>query len=455
MRISKKAAVLAVTYITAGFLVLGGFILQADIRAGSFQRKIAVNYNHAFSELATAMEELDVTLKKAVRTSTPTMMSAVCAQAYANAMGAQAALASLPYGNIELEHTAAFIAKTGDYTYFLSKSSAGGTQCDDETRENLRVLSESASAVSQTLSSLYAQLLSGSVSVDELREAEAQISSQEDSLVDTGMAGSFQKMESEFPELPSLIYDGPFSEHIENAAPLYLEGMEDIDEAQAEKIARKFIGAESENFECQYLREGDEIPVYVVTHSNGSEVMTFEISKAGGQVLYFGTSRPAGEAVLSPEEGLNIASQFLDKQGFDSMESTYWEQEGGELTVNFSYSDNGVICYPDLIKVMVSLDTGRIRGFESLGYMMCHTDRDIPEAAISTEDARGIISDSLNVAGHNMAVIPTSGKYELYCHEFLCEDQDGSRCLVYIDAVTGAEAKILLLLESENGTLTI
>ena len=455
MKISKKAAILSVTYIIAGFMLLVGFIIQGNARSGSFQRKIAVNYDHAFSELTTAVENLDVTLKKAVLCSTPAMMSAVCTQAYADAMSAQAALASLPYGNIELEHTAAFIAKTGDYAYFLSKSYASGAQCDQETRENLLSLSQSASAVSDTLSDLYAQLLSGSISVQELRDAEAQISSQEDSIVNTGLAGSFQKMESEFPELPTLIYDGPFSEHIENAVPLFLEGRDNIDEQEAQKIAQKFIGSQSDSFETKYLREGDEIPVYVVTHNNGSEVMTFEISKAGGQVIYFGTSRPAGNPVLTPEEGVKTAERFLNQRGFASMRTTYWSQEGGELTVNFAYEQDGTICYPDLIKVTVSLDTGRIRGFESLGFMMCHGDREIPEPAVSYQEARDNIHDSLEVVSHNMAIIPTSGKNELYCHEFLCQDQNGNKCLVYIDAATGAEAKILLLLESENGTLTI
>ena len=455
MKISKKAAVLAVTYISAGFLILSGFIIQGNANAANYRRKITVNYNHAFSELATAVEELDITLKKAKYASSPAMLSAVCAQAYANAMSADAALSSLPYGNIELEHTAAFLAKTGDYAYFLSKSSAAGNQCSQDTREILCSLSESASLVSDTLSGLYARLIAGNVSIAELKEAEAQISSQENSIVDNGLAGSFKQMESEFPQLPTLIYDGPFSEHIENAVPLYLDGMEDITEPEAEEIARKFTGADTGNFTVHYLREGDEIPVFVVTHESGSETLTFEVSQKGGQVIYYGTSRMPGTPIIKPEEGVKIAEQFLKQHGYKDMGSTYWSQEAGELVVNFAWEQDGIIYYPDLIKVYVSLDTGSVRGFESLGYAMCHTNRDLPESLISEEQAKQAVSCGVKIISHNVAVIPTSGKNEVLCHEFLCEDDSGGKCLIYINAETGGEEKILLLLESENGTLTI
>ena len=60
----------------------------------------------------------------------------------------------------------------------------------------------------------------------------------------------------------------------------------------------------------------------------------------------------------------------------------------------------------------------------------------------------------LKVLAHEMAVIPTSGKNEAFCHEFKCEN-GGNRYIVYINAETGNEEKILILLENENGTLTI
>ena len=62
---------------------------------------------------------------------------------------------------------------------------------------------------------------------------------------------------------------------------------------------------------------------------------------------------------------------------------------------------------------------------------------------------------SLTILSSGLAVIPTEGKYELLCHEFICQTADGMHAIVYINAQTGVEENILLLLEDENGTLTM
>ena len=63
------------------------------------------------------------------------------------------------------------------------------------------------------------------------------------------------------------------------------------------------------------------------------------------------------------------------------------------------------------------------------------------------------VGDTLTVLSHRLALIPTEGEYELLCHEFRCETEDGQHILLYFDAVTGAQKRILLLLEDESGTL--
>ena len=77
------------------------------------------------------------------------------------------------------------------------------------------------------------------------------------------------------------------------------------------------------------------------------------------------------------------------------------------------------------------------------------------EAAVSEDEAGRLVDGSLEVLSHQLALIPTAGEYEVLCHEFKCQAEDGSHVLVYVNAATGQEEKILLLLEDENGTLTL
>lgn len=114
-------------------------------------------YQHAFTELATAAGELDVALRKVTYATSPELFSALCAQAYSKALAAQSALGELPYGNVELEQTAAFLAKTGDYAMALARDAYGETACTEAHRETLRGPGRGpASTLSGALQSLLA-----------------------------------------------------------------------------------------------------------------------------------------------------------------------------------------------------------------------------------------------------------------------------------------------------------
>ena len=135
------------------------------------------------------------------------------------------------------------------------------------------------------------------------------------------------------------------------------------------------------------------------------------------------------------------------------MKESYWRREGNTVLVNFAALQGETVCYPDLVKVRIELERGDIVGYDAEGYLLNHGPRDLPEP-IGRDAALAQVSPGLTVLSDGLAVIPTEGKGERYCREFLCGTEAGGKCLVYLDALTGEEAKILLLLEDEDGTLT-
>ena len=129
--------------------------------------------------------------------------------------------------------------------------------------------------------------------------------------------------------------------------------------------------------------------------------------------------------------------------------------EGGVLTVNYAYDQDGVLCYPDLIKVGVALDTGHIMSYDARGYISSHRERELPAAANTRQEARATVPDTLTVQSQQLALIPSEGGEERLCHELVCQNRDGRRYILYVNAVTGAQEKILILLEDESGALTV
>jgi len=137
------------------------------------------------------------------------------------------------------------------------------------------------------------------------------------------------------------------------------------------------------------------------------------------------------------------------------MTATYSMDQGNTLTVNFAATQGEMICYPDLVKVSIALDTGGVVGFEAQGYLMNHTERTFEAPAITLAQAQTRVGPGLHILSHQLALIPTGGGYEVLCHEFKCRTADERHYILYVNAQTGQEEKILLLLEDERGTLAI
>lgn len=454
MSIFKKTVTILVTYAVALTLVLGVMLADAKTEAAYYKREAASNYSHAFGEVAAAMEEMSAALKKAMYASSPSMISAICTEAYAQSQMARQALGVLPYGNRKLENTASFISKAGDYLRSLSKSSAAGKAITDEQRETLHSMSESAEDLSMRLMELEAGVIGGGYDLMVLTESEDVLGKSEDSLIDTGLIDGFKEMDTEISQLPTLIYDGPFSQHISDMAPRLTEGKQELSEEDAIYMAAEFTGLDRTSLDLVGVRE-TPVPVYLITADTKAGNVYMELTRQGGFVTFYTHDRQVYTSEFGAEECVQAAKAFLSRRGLESMVTTYWTVQDNGVLVNFAYEQDGVICYPDLIKVTVSQDNREIIGFESLGYVMSHSKRELTKPDVSEEDIMRSMSPELTVESSRLAVIPTEGKNEVLCYEYRCTDSQGRHTLVYVNVETGIEEQILVLLEDETGTLTM
>ena len=261
-------------------------------------------------------------------------------------------------------------------------------------------------------------------------------------------------MEADFPQVPTLIYDGPFSEHLSSRTPQMLEGLPQVTEEEARRAAAAFAGLRAEVFTPTSDGAGN-LPAWGFSALADGGELYVEITKQGGQVLQMLSSRPVGEAALSRKEGVEQAAAFLEEHGYRDMAPSYFLEGDGILTVHFAPVLDGVYCYPDLVKVGVALDNGDVVSFEAHGYLMNHGAREPAAPAVSADEAAERVDSSLTILSRQLALIPTGGEYEVLCHEFKCQNADGGHVLVYVNAATGQQERILLLLEDENGTLVI
>ena len=450
---SRRTLIRAASFLTAAFVVLCGLVAAKQHEVNQYRQSISNSYQHSFAELTSAMEDISASLQKVVCVTSPTLLSTLCTQVFGKAMAAQMAMGQLPYANIELEQTAAFVSTVGDYSSALARSAAQNGGCTEEELDTLTELAQQAAELSARLTALEAEIQSGTLTLDDVPDAQARLAQESEG--GEVLAGSaYQTVEQDFPEMPTLIYDGPFSAHLDNRTPLMLEGREMMDEQAAQEAAAAFLGLKAEVFTLSGQTDG-ELPTYVFSAAVDGGELYVEVTRQGGQILSLTNSRTVAAPVLTQEEAVEAARAFLESRGYGGMRESYYTDQGGILVINFASDQDGVICYPDLIKVSVALDTGSIVGFEARGYLMNHTARTLDAPAVTLEQAQAKISTRLNQLSHQLAVIPTSGEYELLCWEFKCETEGGQHVILYLSAQTGEEEKIFLLLEDENGTLVL
>ena len=257
-------------------------------------------------------------------------------------------------------------------------------------------------------------------------------------------------MEQGFADYPTLLYDGPFSEHLNRREALYVKEEPYISIGEARELAARYLAVPLS--QLTYNGGNSGLPE---TYSFSADDRTADITMRGGLLCALSCNRPAGESRLSHEQAVEIAADYLLSLGIPNMKESYYYGESGSLCINFAYEENGVLLYPDLIKVSVSLTDGSITGYEARGYLLCHTQRESLTPSLTEQEAAALLYSGLSrEQDGRLCIIPSAGENELLCWEFACRTEDGFPLLIYINAFSGAEEEILLLLESENGTLS-
>lgn len=437
---TKRNGTIVMVYLLAALLLVGGFAIVQTRRLQALERSRRHSGELALEELYAAVAGLDTALEKSLYAVSPELVVSLCAETQSRSQAAAAALGVLPLASQEMEETAAFLSRTGDYAAYLLRQVSAGGSCTEEERANLRQLWEAAALLEANLAALRADVSAGLVhlSADTL----------ESSL--PSLAGSMVDMEREFPEFPTLVYDGPFSAPDPDSRPP-LAASAEITREEALLIGAGFLLARPNLVECEGRSEG-EVPVWRIRSGD----YTAHVSVRGGHALRILCDRPAARAVLTTEDALDKARQHLRQRGFSSMTESYYSIYGNIITVTYCYEKDRVLYYPDMVKVAVYLDNGDLAGLDAESYVRAHSPaRQRPEVSVSTEEARQQVTGELTILSERLAVIPSTGGEERLCHEFVCENAAGQHYLLYVNAATGRQERILILLEDETGTLAI
>ncbi|HEY5584444.1 MAG TPA: germination protein YpeB [Ruminiclostridium sp.] len=411
-------------------------------------------YSRAFLDLADYVDNVEVLLAKSLVTSTPLSTSAMLEEVWRQANLAQTNMGQLPVSPPILEKTSNFLTQVGDLAYALNTKTLNGTPLSDKEYESVKQLHGYSLSLQKNLHGIQSQINAGKMTWGINGGAKLLSATK----VKDPQVGQVENIDKNFQEYPSLIYDGPYSDHMLNSKPLGLNS-EKVSVEKAKELVIKFLGDDKVQ-EVKQLETNAEANLktyrFKVLYKNSTEDQSAEINitQQGGQISSMLRNRDFAKDTLTMEQAKKAGLAFLTQNGFKNMKDTYYEKADGTAVICYAYTQDDVIVYPDQVKVKVALDNGEIVGIESKGYLYNHIQREIPKAKITIEEARKKINQKLVITSQGKAIIPTDFKTEKYCYEFQGKI-DSNNFLIYINCLTGAEEDILMLITTENGTLTM
>ncbi|TDT62349.1 germination protein YpeB [Fonticella tunisiensis] len=449
----KKRAVLAiiVSIIIAGSTTFGTLMY---LESRDYRNVLQSQYERSLYNLVSDVEQIQVSMSKIPVSASQKQSLLMFADVWRQANAAQERLNSLPISNAALQDVSKYLSQVGDFCYALLKAANRGESLTQTEWNNFDKLKSYSQYLSTQIHALEQDVSQGRMDWGEIRTAGKEIFEKR---LQNSVETKFEQIAESMQKYPTLIYDGPFSENVLNIKPRVLSEKE-ISLGKAKEIAANILGKDKVESISQYSdKKGERIPAYALSvkmKGRRDGEVNIDISKNGGHVVYMLDSRDVNEDKIGMKAAVERGRKFLESIGYRDMIPTFSLKYDSTALVNYVYVDGKHVVYPDQIKLKIALDNGDIVGIESQHYLIAHYDRDIPNPRITPEEARKNVSQKLNIRNVRLAVIPMESLREVYCYEFY-GDYDGEKYIVYINSQDGNEERILKIMDTPNGELTM
>lgn len=415
-------AVIAV--VMSGIILLGFGTLMKE-RNEKINSLEAV-YEHSFYDLVSEVNDIEIKLDKLSVSNSAKYQRELLGELVVSSELAESCVSQLAQGEDSMQATSRFINQVGDYAKSLQKKVDSGTPLNSSDKKSLDSLREVSANVGRKLA-----LMRDKIGEDY------------DFTLNTDNVGrDFNEMDLSI-EYPELIYDGPFSDAVTNATP---KGISDkvISSTKGFAIASGAIDVEHDELTFQGEWSGK---IKSLNYADGETTVKLAMD---GTLLMYSTPSSVGGDNFREVQCVEIASKYLERIGFKSMSPVWYSNYGGNIFINFVHEQDGVLFYPDMVKVKVSGETGKVVAFEGMAYAYNHIERSTPNAVVGEEVARSR-ADGVVVNSIRLAVVP-QGMGEILTYEVFGEVGE-KKYFIYVDATTGEEINILSVIDSEQGDL--
>lgn len=476
----KKTAAGIVAVILAFAVTIGAFsagIFYVDRQNKGNKLKVENFYQENIYEMSESTSNIEVNMSKLMISTDKAETAVLLNDTYHHAQTAIAALNSLPVNPEDKAVCDKFLNQLGDWCSSQCKKMMGGETSEGEEvtvasaegsfDENDSLKTDSGKKLENKgekrrlttfddqCEELYirSKRLNASVreAANRLTDGQKMINNLSNGLMtDFDIADVNVKNSTDVPEL---IYDGPFSDSQGAKSFKGLESKEEISSVAAIKKAEK-IFEDLGYRNVKLIGESTCPAAYALFGKTNKSELFVSISKSGGIVLSANVpcDNNGKKTRFGEDKCTEFAQKYAEMCGFCSLTPVWYSEVSGYAVVNLTPVKDGIVFYPDLVKVTVCQVTGDFAGIEAAGYCACHHDREF-SPAIDEIEAQKAISNKLTISGSRLAVVPKDMKEKL-CYEFAAEYK-GLDYFIYVDANTGKQVNIMRVIDEEQGNMVM
>lgn len=405
------------------------------------------NYQRAFHDLTYQIDLLHDKIGTTLAMNSRASLSPELAEVWRLTSEAHSDVGQLPLSLLPFNKTEEFLSNIGDFSYRTAVRDLEKEPLSDKEHQTLKQLYKQSADVQQDLRKVQHMVLEKNL---RWMDVEMALASNEEAADNTIIDG-FKTVEKTVEGYGETDF-GPTFVNMQRKDEnyKYLKGKE-ITEEEAARIGQQYASlGNNVNIRVTENGKGSDYGFYSVSIQNKKtkEEANMDITKKGGYPIWFILDREVAKQKVSLNEASNNAVKFLKDNGFkdlDLFESAQYDNLG---VFTFVSNQDGVRIYPDSIRVKVALDNGRMAAFSAEDYLKAHHQREIPEPAITAEEARTKVNPQLKVMEDRRAIIINDLNQEVSCYEFLGTlGEDTYR--IYINAETGQEEKVEKLKNAE------
>lgn len=389
------------------------------------------NYKRSLYAACDSMKNLDANLGKAAISNDAGNQAQMLTNVIVHANQVNQHLANLPISESDnLEACQKFVNQTQDYATYLLKKLTNGEKLTAAERTALYNL-DNVSAGIYTFLENYAESDSGMF-----------ITNGNGANNNGALSDEMSELDENVFSYEKLIYDGPFSDSVEEKT---LKSDKALSYEDAKKAVENVFG------KAEFVRTINNKGLWYVYETENGQVLT---TSDGYVAEYQGyKTEKTAQTALSKETLIQKAEEFCKKAGYDVKGVWISRTQEDTTYVNCATVIDGVIVYPDLIKVALDSFDGDIVGFEAKAYLFNHTDWQTDFGSLSIQDAQKNIDGTLTVTNVAKALVEKNNKHYL-CYEFQC-DLGNRQYYVYIDSNTGNEVEIFKVVKNTEGFTVI